>query len=169
MTVTNNPAGLFVIFVFLGAVVGSVLFVAAAFLLERRVRPFSRALTYVGAGVGVLAAALVVAASFLALDVGIVVGVIVVGAAGILWVLPFGLARWVLVRRGLDGQRALRYAAVGLPVALVTSLFVVFGDFQRYNITFLTGTEAVVAWTVLALVVFLGPTAVALGVAKLRT
>lgn len=47
-------------------------------------------------------------------------------------------------------------------------VFVAFGDFRRYNITFLTGTDAAVAWTVLALLVFLGPAALGVAFTALR-
>lgn len=162
---TNNPAGLIVVFAFLVAALGSVPFTLVAFILSRRVQPFSRALTYAGGGVGVLAAALAVVVAFITPEAGVGVAVLAVVTGAVLWGVPLLVARSVLVRRGVDSQRALRTATVGLPVALVASLFVVFGDFSRYNITFLTGTEAIVAWTALVFVVFLGPTAVALLIA----
>ncbi|WP_224333591.1 hypothetical protein [Haloprofundus halobius] len=52
-------------------------------------------------------------------------------------------------------------------MAFVASLFVAFGDFGRYNITFLTGTEAMLAWTALALTVFFGSAVVGFGVVSL--
>ncbi|SFK83270.1 hypothetical protein SAMN04487950_1332 [Halogranum rubrum] len=165
---TNNPAGLLVVFAFVAAAIGSVPLAVVAFLLAGRVRPFSRAVLYAGGAVGVVAAVLAVVVTIISPAAGLVVAVLAVLTAAVLWAVPLLVARAVLVRRGLDGQRALRNATVGLPVALVASLFVVFGDFRRYNITFLTGTEALVAWTALVLVVFLGPTAVGLGVTALR-
>lgn len=165
---TNNPAGLLVVFAFVAAALGSVPLATVAFLLSRRVRPFSRAVLYAGGVVGVVAAALAVVVTVISPAAGLVVALLAVLTAAVLWAVPLLVARAVLVRRGLDSQRALRNATLGLPVALVASLFVVFGDFNRYNITFLTGVEAAVAWTALVLVVFLGPAAVGVGVTSLR-
>lgn len=165
---TNSPAGLLVVFGFLAAAVGSVPLALAAVLLARRVRPFSRALTYAGAGVGVLVVVVAVGVAVISPEAGAIVAVLAAVTGVVLWVVPLFVARTMLAWRGVDAQRALRHATVGLPVALLVSLVVVFGDFSRYNITFLTGSEAAVAWTVLALVVFLGPTAVGLVLVRLR-
>lgn len=165
---TNNPAGLLAVFAFFAAVIGSIPLAVAAFVLSRRVRPFSRALVYAGGGVAVCVVVLAVVVATITPEAGVLVATVAVLAAALLWAVPVVVARAVLVRRGLDAQRALRNATVGLPVALVASLVVVFGDFRRYNITFLTGTEAVLAWTAFALVVFLGPTVVGVALAHLR-
>jgi len=101
-------------------------------------------------------------------EAGVIVAVAAAVLGTVLWVLPLLLARELLVRRGTEPERALRDATVGLPVALFVSLFVVFGDFIRYNITFLDGIEAVLAWTTLALVVVLGPAAVGLAIDRVR-
>lgn len=165
---TNNPVGLILVVCFLGAALGAVPLALAAVLLARRVQPFSRALLYAGGGVAVIVAGLAAVVSTTTQEAGIVVTVVAALIGAVLWVLPLLVARWLLVRRGTDPEQALRNATTGLPVALLVSLFVVFGGFTRYNITFLTGIEAVLAWTVLALLVFLGPTAVALLVGRVR-
>jgi hypothetical protein len=160
--------GILVILGFLVAAVGSVALALTAFLLARRVRPFSRALTYAGSGVAFLVLALTVVVTVIAGGAGVVVAVVAAVLGLVLWVVPLLIARWLLIRRGTAPERALRRATAGLPVALLASLPIVFGDFSRYNITFLTGIEAVLAWTALALVVFLGPAAVALAVGRIR-
>lgn len=159
---TNSAVGFVVVFGFLAAALGSVLLAVATFLLERHVRPFSRALAYAVGGVAVLVVVLSAAVATITPEAGVVVAVTAAIAGVVMWVVPLLAARWVLVRRGLDPERALRYATVGLPVALLCSLVVVFGDFRQYNITFLTGTAAVLAWTTLAVVVLLGPALVGL-------
>lgn len=165
---TNSAIGFVLVFGFLAAALGSVPLGVAAFLLGRRVRPFSRALAYAVGGVAVLVVVLSVAVATITPEAGVVVAATAALTGAVMWVLPLLVARWVLVRRGLDPERALRYATVGLPVALLCSLVVVFGDFRRYNITFLTGTEAVLAWTTLAVVVFLGPALAGLAIARFR-
>lgn len=159
---TNSPAGLVVVLGFLAAALGAVPLALAAVLLARRVQPFSRALKYAGSGVAVLVVGFAAVVATVTPEAGVVVAVVAAVLGTVLWVLPLLVARWLLVRRGTDPERALRNATVGLPVALLVSLLVVFGDFTRYNITFLTGIEAFLAWTALALVVCFGPAAVAL-------
>lgn len=167
-SVLDGAVGLLVVIGFLLAAVGAVPLALAAFLLSRRVRPFARALGYAGAVIAVLVVALSAAVATFAPGAGGVVATVAAVLGVVLWALPLAVARWVLVRRGIDPERALRLATVGLPVALLASLPLVFGDFTRYNITFLTGVEAVLAWTALALVVLLGPAAVGLAVARSR-
>lgn len=164
---TNNPAGLLVVFAFLAAAIGSVPFALSALLLARRVRPFSHALRYAGLGAAALVVVLAVVVAFVSPAAGVVVAVLAAVTGAVLWTVPLLVARAVLMRRGVDTERALRTATLGLPVAFVTSLFVAFGDFGRYNITFLTGTEATLAWTALALTIFVGPTAVGLAAVSL--
>lgn len=163
-----GSVGILVVVGFLVAAGGSVPFALAAFLLARRVRPFSRALSYAGSGVAVLVLLVAVVVTLIATEAGIVVVAVAAVLGVVLWVVPLLLARWLLVRRGTAPDRALRNATLGLPVALLASLLIVFGDFSRYNITFLSGTEAVLAWTALAIVVFLGPAAVGLALERLR-
>lgn len=99
-------------------------------------------------------------------EAGIVLATVAAVLGSVLWVVPLLIARWVMVRRGVDPEQALRNALIGLPVALLSSLLLVFGGFNRYNITFLTGVEAVLAWTALALVVFVGPAVVGIVVER---
>jgi hypothetical protein len=160
--------GIVVIVAFLVAAVGSVPVVLAAVLLARRVRPFSRALTYAGGGVAVLVLALAVAVATIATEAGVVVVTVAAASGVVLWVIPLLIARWVLLRRGVAPDRALRIATLGVPVALLASLVIVFGDFSRYNITFLSGSAAVLAWTALAVVVAFGPAVVGVALERLR-
>lgn len=154
--------GLLLVVAFVVAAVGSVPFAIGTLLLSWRVAPFSRALRYATLGVGVLVTLVAVAVATVTPEAGVVVALVggLVGVA--LWVVPVSVARTVLVWWGVPAERALRDATLALPVALVAALLVAFGDFGRYNVTFLTGVEAALAWTVLALVVFFGPAGVAL-------
>lgn len=166
---TNDPAGLVVVVGFVVAAVGSVPLAAVSFALARGGRRFSRAVVTAGVGLGTLAigGTAVVAASVTA-GAGLVV--VTVGAllGLVLWAVPLVVARRLLVGRGVDPERALREATLGLPVAMLASLAIAFGDFGRYNITFLTGIEAVVAWSALAVVVLLGPAAVGFAIERSR-
>lgn len=165
---TNSPAGLVVVVGFLAAAIGAVPLSLVAILLARRVQPFSRALVYAGGGVAALVVGLAVVVVIITPAAGVAVVAVAAVLGTVLWGLPLLVARELLVRRGMDRERALRNATVGLPVSLFVSLFVVFGDFTRYNITFLDGIEAVLAWTTLALVVVLGPAAVGLAIDRVR-
>lgn len=164
----DGAVSLLVVVGYLAAAVGAVPLALAAFLIARRWRPFARALAYAGAGVGVLLVALSAAVATLTPEAGVTVAAVGAVLGAVLWVLPLAVGRWLLVRQGVDRERALRLVTAGLPVALLASLPLVFGDFTRYNVTFLTGAEAVLAWTALALVVLFGPAAVGLAVERLR-
>jgi hypothetical protein len=86
----------------------------------------------------------------------------------VLWGLPLGLAFGLLDRRGVPTERAATLAAAGLPVGLALS-FLVFlspGGFYRYNITFLTGPAAWLAWTAFVAAVVLVPAAVAVALER---
>lgn len=165
---TNGPVGLVIVFGFLAAAIGAVPLALTAMLLARRVQPFSRALVYASGGVAALVVGFAVVVATITPEAGVVVAAVAAVLGTVLWGLPLLVARELLVRRGMEPERALRNATVGLPVALFVSLFVVFGDFTRYNITFLDGIEAVLAWTTLALVVGLGPAAVGLVIEWIR-
>lgn len=154
---------------FFAAAAVSVPFALSAFLISWRVRPFSRALAYAGVGVAVLVVGLAAIVATISVEAGVVVAAVAIVAGAVLWALPLFVARTVLIRRGLDRQRALRTATAGLPVAMIASLFVAFGDFSGYNITFLTGVKAVLAWIALVVIVFLGPAIVGVAIASLRT
>ncbi|WP_255195484.1 hypothetical protein [Halorarius litoreus] len=112
-----------------------------------------------------LGAGLLVLSARFALDVA---GQLLVGLL-VLWGLPLGLGVGLLDRRGTAPQAAALLAAIGLPVGLALS-FLVFlapGGFYRYNITFLTGPAAWLAWSAFLAAVVLLP--VALAVALERT
>jgi len=165
--VTDGAVGPPVVIGCLVAAAGSVPLALAAPLLSCRVRPFSRAPSLAGGAVAVLVVVPAAVVATITPEAGVVVAVVAAVLGAVVWVVPLLVARWLLVRRNVEPERALRNASVGLPVALLASLLVVFGDFSRYNVTFLTGVEAVLAWTALALVVFLGPAAVGLAVGRL--
>ncbi|MFC7175666.1 hypothetical protein [Halosegnis marinus] len=133
-------------------------------------RPFARALAAVAA---LPLAGLLVLSAWVGVEVAPLASVDVALRALPVWVacwgVPLVLAYAAGRRVGLDPERALRRAAGALPVGLAASLvvFVSPGGFSRYNITFLTGTEALVWWTAFALVLFLLPGALSVGVAAL--
>ncbi|QPV61367.1 hypothetical protein I7X12_11360 [Halosimplex litoreum] len=144
-----------------GLVVASPVVAGVAWALSTRTDYFGDALGTVLAGaVGLFAAGAVALAVLVDPAAGLTFAVVAAGAALVLAVVPvlFGrqlLGRWTL----LDADEALAYATLGWPVAMVTSavLFVAPGGFTRYNVLFLDGLAATVAWTTLVLVVTLGP------------
>jgi hypothetical protein len=146
---------------YLVAVVAAAPLVATAFLLQRLgVRPFRRALVAVATiplvGLLVLAGWLAVAvAPLAAVDVSVRAVPVWVGC----WAVPLALATLAGRRLGLGPERALRRAAGALPVGLAASLgvFVAPGGAVRYNITFLTGTEAAIWWSAFALTLLFVP------------
>lgn len=167
---TNEPFGILVVFVYLGAVVLSLPAAAAVLLLARRV------------GIG-RAGALVVAVGFVIVAVvGLGVGVLAGPAAGVsfagygvgavvaLWGLPVLVGRWVVRRfTGLAPDLALGYAVAGLPPALAASAvwFVAPGGPTRYNLTFLSGLALWAGLAVLLTIVVLGPGLIGVGLVRL--
>ena len=149
---------------YLVAVVATGPLVVLAFALHRvaGVRPFRRAMLSVAAlplvGLVVLAAWLALAVDPLA---AVDVSVQALPVWVVCWVPPLALGYGVGRRFGHPSERALRRAAVALPVGLLASLavFVAPGGALRYNITFLEGTEAVLWWTAFGLVLLAAPAA----------
>jgi hypothetical protein len=87
----------------------------------------------------------------------------------LVWGVPLFVGRSVLVRAaGLDGEGALYYALCGLPVGLLGSLIVAVapGGFGRYNLLFLNGAAALVAWTAFLAVLAFAPALVRLALAR---
>ncbi|QLH76138.1 hypothetical protein HZS55_01935 [Halosimplex rubrum] len=154
-----------------GLVVASPVVALAAWALSARRDRFGDALgTVVAGSVGLLAAGAVALAVLVDPGAGLTFGAVAVAAALVLAVFPvlFGrqlLGRWTL----LDADEALEYATLGWPVAMVLSaaLFVAPGGFARYNVLFLEGLAATVAWLTLVLVVTLGPALAGLGLYNL--
>jgi hypothetical protein len=150
-----------------GLVVASPVVALAAWALSTRRDYFGDALgTVVAGAVGLFAAGAVALAAFVDPAAGLTFGVVAVGAALVLAVVPvlFGrqlLGRWTL----LDADESLAYATLGWPVAMAVgaALFVAPGGLARYNVLFLEGLAATVAWTTLVLVVTLGPAVAGLG------
>ncbi|MFB6207700.1 MAG: hypothetical protein ABEJ05_14360 [Haloglomus sp.] len=167
---TNNPAGLLPIFVFVAAVGLSWPVAVATFVLSLRVRPFGRALRYVGAGVTVLAT---IFAASIGVIAGAEVGGIVLASLAIAAVafgaVPLAVARSLLVRNGIEANRALRLSVGAWPVALLVAFgaFIAPGGVARYNVTFLSGPALYVAVAAIAALVLLGPAALGLLAARL--
>ena len=162
--------GLVVSLGYFAGVAGGVPLAIAAALLNRWVRPTRRAIAYVVVvpAVGVLALG-ALASGF---DDPLGMAPVTVGLAvtlTVLWGVPLVVGRGVLVRyAGLDGDRALYNALLGLPVGLVAS-FVVFlspGAVGRSNMLFLDGAAAVVAWVAFLAVLVFGPALVGMAVAR---
>jgi len=155
---------------YFAGVAGGIPLALLAALLNRWVRPVHRAIAYVAVipAVGVLALAALASGfddpfGMAPAALGLVV------TLGGLWGIPLAVGRALLVRyAGLDGERALYNALLGLPVALLAS-FLVFlapAGVGRSNILFLDGAAAVLAWAVfLALLVF-GPAAVGMAITR---
>ncbi|MFW6376957.1 MAG: hypothetical protein ACOC0F_03185 [archaeon] len=156
---TNTVAGLLPQFAYLVTIAVSFPIAVISFALARRrlLEPVLTS-TLVVVGLLVMASAGTLAA-VVSVDAAIEVLQIAVGAGVGLVVLPLGIGT-ALVRRavGVDRDRALRVTTATWPVGLVVSFLVYIapGGPYRYNITFLTGNEAIVAFVVWgACVVFL--------------
>jgi hypothetical protein len=167
---TNNPAGLLPIFVFVAAVGLSWPVAIATFVLSLRVRPFGRALRYVAVGVGAIAVAFALAIGGIA---GPEVGGIVLASLGIAAVLlgavPLAVSRALLARNGIEANRALRLSVGAWPPALLAAfgVFLAPGGLSRYNLTFLTGPALYAAVAVIAALVLFGPAVLGLLAARL--
>jgi hypothetical protein len=158
---TNSPVGLLAVVVYAGWVVASLPLALAVYGFGLWLDDLGLALRYVGAA---LVGLVLAGATALALFVDPVTGAVFAGlaaAAGVvLAAFPLYIARQLLERwTALAPDRALEYAVLGWPVALVASLvaFLAPGGPGRYNVTFLTGGTAALAWVVLGLVVTIGP------------
>jgi len=169
---SESPVGLLVVFVYVGAVIGSVPVALLTLLLARRTRSFARALAYsLGGGVALFvlgSVALAVLVAPLAGGTLLLVGLLAVATLG---VVPLAVGRELVVRVagvGLDRDGGLKWATAGWPVALNVSfaLFVAPGGPARYNVTFLTGIEGILTLGALLAVVVLGPGLVGVGLAR---
>ncbi|QLH80440.1 hypothetical protein [Halosimplex pelagicum] len=144
-----------------GLVVASPVVAVAAWALSTRRDSFGDALGTVAAvAVGLFAAVATALAAFVDPGAGLIFGVVAVAASLVLAVFPVVFGRQLLDRwTVLDADETLQYATLGWPVAMVTSaaLFVAPGGLARYNVLFLEGLAATVAWLTLVLVVTLGP------------
>jgi hypothetical protein len=158
---TNGFPGLLALLVYVGWVAGSVPLALACYGLARWFDSVDLALGYVGAVVvGVVLAGATALAIFVDPVAGGVFAVLALAAGVVLAAFPLYIGRQLLERwTALAPERALVYAVSGWPVALLVSLavFVAPGGLTRYNITFLSGPRAALAWTVMGLVVTLGP------------
>ena len=168
---TNSPAGLLPVFVYAGAVVLSVPVALVAYALSTRSRTFRGALGWVAAGVtGLVLAGATALAAFVDPTVGLVFAALVAAAGVVLAAFPLYIGRLLVERwTPLGPDAALEYATLGWPVAMVAG-FVVFlapGGPARDNLTFLSGPVAAIAWTVMGLVVTLGPGVAGYGLYRL--
>jgi len=170
---SESPAGTLGLFAFVAIAVAAPLATAAAWWLERSGRrtSFGEAMATVGtAAVGVLLAG-GVAVGAVAGPVTSLVAVATVGAAMLaLAGFPLCIGRALVARwTDLDPDDALRYAALGWPVALAAALVGFFLPGTGYaNVTFLPGSAAAAALAALFLVVTFGPGVVGVGWYRLR-
>ncbi len=157
----NGFVGAVALVVYFGLVATSPVLALGTWALSTRTDYFGDALgSVVAVAVGLAAAGAVGLALFVDPGAGLTFAGVAVGAALVLAVFPVVIGRQLLGRWTLlDADEALEYATLGWPVAMVASavLFVAPGGFGRYNVLFLEGLAATVAWLTLALVVTLGP------------
>jgi|GEM_PF-1318981 len=160
-------AGVIALLVYYGLVAASPVVAFVTWALSTRTDYFGDALGSVVAGsVGLVAAGAVGLAVFVDPGAGLTFAGVAVGASLVLAVFPVLIGRQLLGRWTLlDADEALAYATLGWPVTMVASavLFVAPGGLARYNVLFLEGLAAVVAWMSLALIVTLGPALSGLG------
>lgn len=163
----NGFAGVVALFVYYGLVAVSPVVALATWALSTRTDYFGDALgTVVAGSIGLVAAGAVALAVLVDPGAGLTFAGVAVGASLVLAVFPVLIGRQLLGRWTLlDADEALEYATLGWPVTMVISavLFVAPGGLARYNVLFLEGLAAAVAWTTLALVVTLGPALAGLG------
>ena len=167
----NGLTGLLALSVYVAWVAGSVPLALTVYALARWLGSVDLALGYAAAAV---VGAVLAGATALALVVDPVAGgtfaALALGAGVVLAAFPLYIGRQLLERwTPLPPDRALVFAVVGWPCALLASLavFVAPGGPARYNITVLTGGRAALAWTVMGLVVTLGPGVVGYAASRL--
>jgi hypothetical protein len=157
----NGFVGFLALLVYVGWVAGSVPLAVACYGLARWLGSVDLALGYVGAVVvGVVLAGTTALALFVDPVASGTFAVLALAAGVVLAAFPLYIGRQLLERwADLPPDRALVFAVLGWPVALLASLavFLAPGGPTRYNITFLSGGPAAIAWTVMGLVVTLGP------------
>lgn len=167
----NGTAGLVPLLVYFGAVVISIPASLLAYGLGRYFDSTGTAIRYVGAGLlGLILAAGTALAAFVDPVAGLTLVVVGAGGALVLAGFPLYIGRQLIERwTDLPADHALEYAVLGLPVGLVASfaVFLAPGGPARFNLTFLDGPVAALAWTVVGLVVTLGPGAVGFGMYRL--
>jgi len=143
----------------------------ASFALRGVFGGVRRALTVL---LGILVLAAFVVAVYAAAVAGLPGGIetlltcLVVLAVG--GVLPLALAS-VLAERASNVQDGVPYALVGWPLSQYAAavVFLAPGGFARYNLTFATGLTAAVGWAAFFLLVLVGPSVVAVVVARYST
>ncbi|MGB9986317.1 hypothetical protein [Salarchaeum japonicum] len=145
--------------------------VLAAFRLREYLGGVRGALYHLLTGVLGLAAVVAVAAGVMAgISAGLVVLLVclLVFAAGA--AVPLVLASTLAERVG-GVRNGAPYAALGWPPSLYAAalVFIAPGGFARYNLTFATGTTALVGWTAFSLFVLFGPAVVAVAAARYST
>ncbi|MFB6139375.1 MAG: hypothetical protein ABEJ26_02955 [Halosimplex sp.] len=167
----NGFVGLLAVFVFFGLVAASPVVALAGWALSTRRDYFGDALGAVAAvGVGLVAAGALSLALLVDPSAGLAFAAVAVGEALVVAAFPVLIGRQLLERWTLlDADEALEYATLGWPVAMVVTavLFVAPGGLSRYNVLFLDGAAAAVAWLSIAVVVTLGPTVAGLGLYNL--
>ncbi|MFB6195382.1 MAG: hypothetical protein ABEI80_04360 [Haloplanus sp.] len=158
---TNSPAGVLALIVYVGWVAGSGPLALAVSGLARWLDSVALAIRYVGA---VVVGAVLAGTTALALFVDPVAGgtfaALALAAGVVLAAFPLYIGRQLLERwTTLPPDRALVFVVLGWPVALLASLavFLAPGGPTRYNITVLSGGVAALAWTAMGLVATLGP------------
>jgi hypothetical protein len=167
---------------YFAGVAGGIPLVLVAALSSRRVRPVSRAISLRGenptvhggedvtAYVAVVPALGALALGALASGSEDTLGALP-GTVGLAVTLAALLGVTLLVRyAGLDAERTLYNAPLGLPSGLAWSflVFVAPGGFAQWNIPFLDGAAATLAWGVFPAVLAFTPALVGIAVARWR-
>jgi hypothetical protein len=168
---TNTVAGFLPQFAYLVTIAVAFPIAVISFALARRrlLEPVLTA-TLVAVAMLVVAAAGTLAA-VVSVDAALEILRIALGAGVGLVVFPLGIGT-ALVRRvaGVDRDRALRVTTATWPIGLLVSFLVYIapGGPYRYNITFLSGNEAVAAFVVWGACILLLPGILGIIVLRLR-
>jgi hypothetical protein len=152
--------GTLVFFVYVVTVALSPVLALAIVLLSRRRSTTAALGSIVGAVAGIVTLGATVGVALLSWKAGVVLFLAGQGALLALALVPLLVGRGIVRQRtGVDREVALRVAVTAWPLALAGSfaLFVAPGGFARYNITFLSGPAAVLAWLAWGGLVLFGP------------
>lgn len=152
--------GTLVVFVYVVTVALSPVLALSIVLLSRRRSTTAALGSIVGAVAGIVTLGATVGVALLSWQAGVVLFLAGQGALVGLAVVPLLVGRGIVRQTtGVGRESALRAAVTAWPLALAGSfaLFLAPSGFARYNLTFLSGATAVLAWLAWGGLVLLGP------------
>lgn len=152
--------GSVLVFVYVATVALAPVLALAVVLVGRRRSQTAALGTVVGAMAAVVTLGATVGAALISWRAGAVLFLAGQGALLGLGIVPLVIGRGIVRRAtGIDRESALRVAVAAWPLSLAGSvaLFLAPGGALRYNITFLSGAVAILAWLAWGGLVLVGP------------